>query len=97
MGKSFMKKESFSRPDFVINSGGVINVADELNGYNKERAYKQVENIGLSLEKIFEISKEKNIPTQAAADHLAEERIASVQRSRSTFLTNELNPLSRLK
>nr|WP_289036681.1 Glu/Leu/Phe/Val dehydrogenase [uncultured Allobacillus sp.] len=96
-GEILHEKGIIFAPDFVINSGGVINVADELNGYNKERAYKQVENIGLSLEKIFEISKEKNIPTQAAADHMAEERIASVQRSRSTFLTNEMNALSRLK
>src|SRR5699024_12328410 len=32
-------------PDFVINAGGVINVADEMVGYNQERAMKKVENI----------------------------------------------------
>lgn len=28
-------------PDFIVNSGGVINVADELGGYNEERAIKK--------------------------------------------------------
>ena len=32
-------------PDYVINAGGVINVADELYGYNRERAMKKVEHI----------------------------------------------------
>ncbi len=32
-------------PDYVINAGGVINVADELDGYNRERALKRVEGI----------------------------------------------------
>ncbi|MGP4072427.1 Leu/Phe/Val dehydrogenase [Piscibacillus sp. B03] len=82
-------------PDYVINSGGVINVADELNGYNKDRAYKQIETIYNSLEKIFEISKRDNIPTHKAADRMAEERIESVSRSRSTFLRNEHNIISR--
>lgn len=62
-------------PDFVINSGGVINVADELNGYNKGRAMKKVENIYGNLTKIFEISKRDQIPSHVAADRMAEERI----------------------
>ncbi|KXH87499.1 Glu/Leu/Phe/Val dehydrogenase [Sporosarcina sp. HYO08] len=82
-------------PDYVINSGGVINVADELDGYNRERAMKRVEGIYNALEKIFAISKEKNIPTHIAADHLAEERIARVAKTRSTFLQKEKSVLSR--
>lgn len=76
-------------PDYVINAGGVINVADELYGYNRERAMKRVETIYTSLEKIFTISKEQDIPTYLAANHLAEERIARVAKTRSTFLQNE--------
>lgn len=80
-------------PDYVINAGGVINVADELYGYNRERAMKRVETIYDSIAKIFEISKRNNIPTYLAANHLAEERIARVRKSRSTFLQNEKNIL----
>lgn len=81
-------------PDYVINAGGVINVADELYGYNRERAMKRVETIYTSLEKIFAISKDEDIPTYLAANRLAEERIARVAKSRSQFLQNEKNILN---
>ena len=80
-------------PDYVINAGGVINVADELYGYNRERAMKRVEGIYDSLEKIFAISKRDGVPTYVAANRLAEERIARVSKSRSQFLKNEKNIL----
>lgn len=82
-------------PDYVINSGGVINVADELNGYNASRALKNVESIYDILLKIFAISKRDNIPTYVAADRMAEERIASLKASRSQFLLNGHHTLSR--
>lgn len=81
-------------PDYVINAGGLINVADELLGYNRERALKKVETIYDNIQKVFEIAKRDGIPTYKAADRMAEERIASVQRSRSTFLRNERNALN---
>ncbi|MGE7807989.1 Leu/Phe/Val dehydrogenase [Lysinibacillus capsici] len=80
-------------PDYVINAGGVINVADELYGYNRERAMKRVDGIYDSIEKIFAISKRDGIPTYVAANRLAEERIARVAKSRSQFLRNEKNIL----
>ncbi|WP_010650802.1 Leu/Phe/Val dehydrogenase [Oceanobacillus massiliensis] len=82
-------------PDYVINAGGVINVADELVGYNAERAMKNVETIYSSLERVFEIAKRDNIPTYVAADRMAEERIQSVRNSRNQFLLNEHHILSR--
>ncbi|MEK3934280.1 branched-chain amino acid dehydrogenase [Sporosarcina sp. FSL W7-1349] len=82
-------------PDYVINSGGVINVADELDGYNRERALKRVATIYDTIEKIFAISKRDNIPSYVAADRLAEERIARVAKVRSQFLQNEKSVLSR--
>lgn len=82
-------------PDYVINAGGVINVADELAGYNKERALKKVEVIYTNLERVFEISKRDNIPTYVAADRMAEERIRAKRESRSQFLVNERNVLNR--
>ena len=82
-------------PDYVINSGGVINVADELIRYNRERALKRVETIYTSISTIFEISKRDNIPTYMAADRMAEERIETMRRSRKQFLTNGMSVLSR--
>ncbi|MDC3414450.1 branched-chain amino acid dehydrogenase [Aquibacillus sp. 3ASR75-11] len=82
-------------PDYVINAGGVINVADELNGYDSERAMKRVETIYDNLMRVFAISKRDNIPTYVAADRMAEERIQGLQQSRSTFLLNGHHIISR--
>ncbi|MBU9724095.1 MULTISPECIES: branched-chain amino acid dehydrogenase [Bacillaceae] len=82
-------------PDYVINSGGVINVADELLGYNRDRALKKVETIYDKISTIFEISKRDNVPTYVAADRMAEERIETMRKSRKQFLTNGMNILSR--
>ncbi|MED2972630.1 branched-chain amino acid dehydrogenase [Fictibacillus sp. B-59209] len=81
-------------PDYVINAGGVINVADELNGYNRDRAMKKVETIYDNIAKVIEISKRDGIPTYLAADRLAEERIERMRNSRSQFLLNERHILS---
>ncbi|RKD25600.1 leucine dehydrogenase [Ammoniphilus oxalaticus] len=82
-------------PDYVINAGGLINVADELLGYNRERAMKKVETIYDTIHRVFKIAKRDQIPSYLAADRLAEERIASVKRSRNTFLLNERHLLNR--
>lgn len=82
-------------PDYVINAGGVINVADELYGYNRERAMKNVEKVYDNLARVFEIAKRDGVPSYLAADRMAEERIASMAKSRSQFLRSEHNILSR--
>lgn len=82
-------------PDYVINAGGVINVADELYGYNRDRAMKRVETIYQNIEKVIDISKRDGIPTYKAADRMAEERIEKMRNSRSQFLQNGHHILSR--
>ena len=82
-------------PDYVINAGGVINVADELYGYNHDRAMRKVETIYDNIEKVIEISKRDGIPTYMAADRMAEERIEKMRNSRSQFLQNGLHILNR--
>ena len=67
-------------PDYVINAGGLINVADELGGYSAERARTNVEKIFGNLRMIFHRAKEQGIPTSEAADQLAEERMRDVSR-----------------
>lgn len=73
-------------PDYVINSGGVINVAEELVGYNRDRALKKVESIYTILENVFAISREKNIPTSVAANKMAESRIQAIRNSSRHYL-----------
>ena len=73
-------------PDYVINAGGVINVADELAGYNYERALAKVEMVYDNVAKVIEIAKRDNIPTYKAADRMAEERIEKIGKIRSNYL-----------
>jgi leucine dehydrogenase len=93
-GQILHEKGIVYAPDYVINAGGVINVADELYGYNRDRAFKRVETIYDSLTKIYAISKTENIPTYLAANRLAESRIERVGKMRSTFLQNEKSILN---
>lgn len=88
-GDMLEQKGIIYAPDYVINAGGVINVADELQGYNRERAMKKVEAIYDNILKVFEIAKRDGIPSYQAADRMAEERIAALQKSRKSFLQNE--------
>lgn len=73
-------------PDYVINSGGVINVAEELAGYNYERAIRKVKSIYSILTEVFTISREENIPTSTAANERAEKRIQSIRALSRQFL-----------
>ncbi|HMA59465.1 MAG TPA: Glu/Leu/Phe/Val dehydrogenase [Halanaerobiales bacterium] len=73
-------------PDYVINAGGVINVYDELIGYDRERALKRAKNIYNNIKKVYEISKRDDIPTYKAADIVAEERINNIGKVRRNFI-----------
>lgn len=65
-------------PDYVINAGGVINIACEFapGGYDEAEAYRRTRGIGETLRTVFRIAREQGITTAAAADRLAEQRIA---------------------
>ena len=73
-------------PDYVINAGGVINVYDELIGYDRERALERAKNIFNNMKKVYNISKRDDIPTYQAADIVAEERIENIGKVRRNFI-----------
>jgi leucine dehydrogenase len=80
-------------PDFVLNAGGLINVEDELRGYNRERAMNRVEGIYRQLQYIFTMAKERQISTARAALDYAEDRIRKISRIR-LVRTTEYGPIS---
>lgn len=61
-------------PDYVINAGGLINVSYEGPNYDVDVVMKHVEGIYQTLLEILKIADEKQISTNAASDHIAEER-----------------------
>ncbi len=85
-GDELEEKGIVYAPDYVINAGGVINVYDELIGYDRERALKRARNIYSNIKKVFEISKRDDIPTYQAADIVAEERIKNIGKVRRNFI-----------
>lgn len=77
-GKMLMDRDILYAPDYVINAGGLINVASELEGYDEQRAYNQASRIYDVILDILNYSEENNTPTYAASNILAEERIKRV-------------------
>lgn len=73
-GEALVERGILYAPDYVINAGGLINVADELEGYNENRATKRVMRIYDSVKSIIAISRRDGVPTNVAADTLALER-----------------------
>ncbi|HZA44683.1 MAG TPA: Glu/Leu/Phe/Val dehydrogenase [Rubrobacter sp.] len=77
-GEALAERGIVYAPDYVINAGGLINVADELEGYNERRATKRVMRIEGRIRRILAISRRDGVPTNVAADTLALERIAAI-------------------
>jgi len=73
-------------PDYVVNAGGVIQVADELHGFVFERARAKAERIFDTTISIFELAATEGVPPAVAADRLAERRMGEVARLRDVWL-----------
>lgn len=84
-GRDIMSKGILFAPDYAINAGGLINVSNELEGYNRERAFNQAEGIYDTLMAIYKRSEEKDVETNLASDQLAEERIARLGELKSIY------------
>lgn len=80
IGDELQKRGVVYAPDYAVNAGGVMNVALELDGYNRERAMRMMRTIYHNLGRIYEISDRDGIPTYKAADRMAEERIETIGR-----------------
>jgi len=63
-------------PDFVVNAGGVINIAEELAGYDAARARRRVSSIGDTLLEIFARADAERTTPLAAAMQIALQRLA---------------------
>lgn len=73
-------------PDYVVNAGGVIQVADEIEGFNFERAKAKAAQIYDTTRRVFALGAEDGVPPAVAADRLAERRMAEIGRLRTVLL-----------
>ena len=73
-------------PDYVVNAGGVIQVADEIDGFNFDRAKSRASRIFETTKEILALSDSDGVPPAVAADRLAERRMTECGRLRSILV-----------
>jgi valine dehydrogenase (NAD+) len=84
--KQLADREIVYAPDYVVNSGGVIQVADELGGFNFERAQAKAAQIFDTTKKILASAAAEGVSPVVAADRLAEQRMSEVGRLRGIWI-----------
>ena len=73
-------------PDYCVNSGGLIQVADELEGFSFDRAQQRARGVFDTTRSVFETARRDGVPPAVAADRLAEKRMRDVGRLRGIWL-----------
>jgi valine dehydrogenase (NAD+) len=76
-------------PDYCVNAGGLIQVADELEGFSFERAKARAARIYDTTRDVFAHAATEGVSPALAADRLAEERISRVGRLREVWLPRD--------
>jgi leucine dehydrogenase len=77
---TLMQRGILYAPDYVINAGGVINIAGEVAGcYDRKRALDQIGGIGERLCAIFEQAEAERRPTHDVANDMAESKLAQAR------------------
>lgn len=61
-------------PDYVLNAGGIIDIAYQRENKSREEMLAHVDTIGHTLEEIFGRAQEQGLPTNIVADQVAEQR-----------------------
>jgi leucine dehydrogenase len=81
-------------PDFVINAGGLLNIAAERapEGYNEGRVLAQVRNIAATLRQILATARAQDISTQSAAIALARSKLAQGRQARAVVTSIPPSP-----
>lgn len=71
-------------PDYLVNAGGVIQVADERHGFDFDRAKAKASEIFDTTLQVLALADEQQVSPLAAADRIAEQRMAAAAGRRNT-------------
>ncbi|MBD1373455.1 amino acid dehydrogenase [Hazenella sp. IB182357] len=85
-GDLLFEKGILYAPDYLVNAGGLIQVADELEGYDEARVMAKTTAIYEMLLQIYERSHQEKISTTRAADRLVNEKMEKVADLRRILL-----------
>jgi leucine dehydrogenase len=83
IGRALFDKGLLYAPDYVINGGGIINVAAEIRGLESGTAFDQgwvdakLDRLALTLAEVLDRAAAEGRPTHEVADQMARERIAA--------------------
>jgi valine dehydrogenase (NAD+) len=84
--KALADRDILYAPDYCVNSGGLIQVADELEGFSFDRAKQRAAGIYETTKAVFELARTDSVTPAEAADRLAERRMRDVGRLRGVWL-----------
>ena len=85
--KMLKERDILYAPDYAINAGGLINCANEIEGYNRDRAFRQAEEgIYDTLMAIYHRSDADDVTTHTAASRVAEKRMSDVGKLKNVYL-----------
>jgi valine dehydrogenase (NAD+) len=73
-------------PDYVVNAGGLIQVADEIGGFSEPRARARATQIFDTTRRVLALADEEGMPPGQAADKHADQRMRDVGRLRGVWL-----------
>ncbi|MGE6488682.1 Leu/Phe/Val dehydrogenase [Paenisporosarcina sp. NPDC076898] len=90
-GKKLQQKGILYAPDYIINSGGLIQVADELYGINHARVLAKTKHIYDAILEVYEMAMKNGISTMEAANKICEKRIG-YKGNRNSFFTVASKP-----
>ncbi len=69
-------------PDYVANSGGVINGCREILGFSEDEARERIDRIYDTMLEVLQLADDQGITTNTAADRIAEERLSALRGER---------------
>jgi len=80
MGMALMDRGILYAPDYAINAGGLVNVAQEILGYDAEKARARTLKIHDTIFEIAERARRAMTPTDIIANKMVEERLSRAAR-----------------
>ena len=84
-GQMLLEKGIIYAPDYLINAGGMISSYSEMSGYSRKRTLQLAENIYEVTRGVLKKSQAENIPTNKAADMIAEKRISDIKKIKASY------------
>ena len=77
MAAALMQRDILYAPDYAINAGGLVNVAQEYAGYDGDKARTRTLKVYDTIFEIAERAKKAEMPTNIIANKLVEEKLAA--------------------